>query len=113
MDFVQQMAAAGAVLALLAATLWWLRRKGHVLPTRRTVGRRLECLERLSLGPQQTLHLVRLGENALLLASTPSGCTLVAQVGHGLGPGGERSEPSHPQPLTPNPQPPFSREAVQ
>ena len=84
MDFVQQMAAAGAVLALLAATLWWLRRKGFAgaLPARKTVGRRLECLERLALGPQHTLHLVRLGETALLLASTPAGCTLVESIPH-------------------------------
>jgi len=84
MDFVQQMAAAGAVLTLLAATLWWLRRKGFagVLPARKTAGRRLECLERLALGPQHTLHLVRLGERALLLASTPAGCTLVESVPH-------------------------------
>jgi len=82
MDFVRQMAAAGAVLALLAATLWWLRRKGlaGILPARKTAGRRLECLERLALGPQHTLHLVRLGETALLLASTPAGCTLVERV---------------------------------
>jgi len=82
MDFVRQMAAAGAVLALLAATLWWLRRKGFagVLPDRKTAGRRLECLERLALGPQHTLHLVRLGERALLLVSTPAGCTLVESV---------------------------------
>ena len=83
MDFIQQMAAAGAVLALLAATLWWLRSKGFagVLPARRTAGRRLECLERLALGPQHTLHLVRLGETALLVASTPAGCTLVERMG--------------------------------
>ncbi len=82
MDFVQQMAAAGAVLALLAATLWWLRRKGfaRMVPARKAAGRRLECLERLALGPQHTLHLVRLGETALLLASTPAGCTVVERV---------------------------------
>jgi flagellar biosynthetic protein FliO len=82
MDFVQHMAAAGAVLALLTATLWWLRRKGFagVLPARKAAVRRLECLERLSLGPQHTLHLVRLGDTALLLASTPAGCTLIESV---------------------------------
>ena len=37
----------------------------------------MECLERLPLGPQHTLHLVRLGETALLVASSPSGCSLV------------------------------------
>ena len=82
MDFVRQIAAAGAVLVLLSATLWWLRHKGlaGVLPARKTAGRRLECLERLALGPQHTLHLVRLGDTALLLASTPAGCTLVQSL---------------------------------
>ena len=82
MDFVRQMGAVGAVLALLAAGLWWLRRKGFagMLPARHPAGRRLECLERLALGPQHTLHLVRLGDMALLLASTPAGCTLVERV---------------------------------
>jgi flagellar biosynthetic protein FliO len=79
MEFVQQLAAVGAVLTLLAITLWWLRRRGFaaMLPLKRTTGRRLECLERLSLGPQHTLHLVRVGDTALLLASTPAGCALV------------------------------------
>jgi flagellar biosynthetic protein FliO len=73
------MAAVAAVLGLLAGTLWWLRRRGigSLLPVRRPAGRRMECLERLPLGPQHTLHLVRLGETALLVSSSPSGCALV------------------------------------
>jgi flagellar biosynthetic protein FliO len=79
METIEQMLAVGLVLALLAGTLWWLRRRGiaGVLPARRSMGRRLECLERLPLGPQHTLHLVRLGDTALLVASSPAGCTLV------------------------------------
>jgi flagellar biogenesis protein FliO len=37
----------------------------------------MECLERLPLGPQHTLLLVRVGETELLLASSPSGCSLI------------------------------------
>jgi flagellar biosynthetic protein FliO len=78
MEIFQDLTAVGGVLALLAATLWWLRRRGFaaMLP-RKNAGRRLECLERLPLGPQHTLHLVRVGDTALLLASTPAGCALV------------------------------------
>jgi flagellar biosynthetic protein FliO len=78
MDAIGQVAAVAGVLGLLAGTLWWLRRRGiaGVLP-RRPAGRRLECLERLPLGPHHTLHLVRLGETALLVASSPGGCALV------------------------------------
>jgi flagellar biosynthetic protein FliO len=82
MELVQELAAVAAVLALLAATLWWLRRRGFaaLLPMKRAAGRRLECLERLSLSPQHTLHLVRVGDTALLLASTPAGCALVQSL---------------------------------
>ncbi len=79
MEFVSQIAAVGAVLLLLGASLWWLRRRGFaaVSPVRRGQARRMQCLERLPLGPQQTLHLIRLGDSALLVASSPAGCTLM------------------------------------
>jgi flagellar biogenesis protein FliO len=76
---IGQIAAVAGVLGLLAGTLWWLRRRGiaGVLAARRPSKRKLECLERLPLGPQHTLHLVRLGETTLLMASSPGGCALV------------------------------------
>jgi len=82
MEFVQELAAVGAVLAVLGVTLWWLRRRGFaaLVPRKRAAGRRLECLERLSLGPQHTLHLVRVGDTAVLLASTPAGCALIQSL---------------------------------
>ena len=82
MEVLQQAAAVAAVLGLLGATLWWLRRRGFagVMVGRKPDRRRLECLERLPLGPQHTLHLVRVGETALLLASSPAGCALVQSL---------------------------------
>jgi flagellar biogenesis protein FliO len=76
---IGQMAAVAGVTTLLASTLWFLRRRGiaGILPVRSKPARRLECLERLSLGPQHTLHLVRMGEMSLLVASSPGGCSLV------------------------------------
>lgn len=82
MDFGQQYLAVAAVLALLGAALWWLRRRGYAavaLAPRR--GRRLETIERLALSPQHTLHLVRIGEAVVLLACSPSGCAVVREVG--------------------------------
>jgi flagellar biosynthetic protein FliO len=79
MDVIQQLTAVVGVVLLLCGTLWWLRRRGvaaFALP-RRNGGRRMECLERLPLGPQHALHLIRLGECELLVASSPSGCSLV------------------------------------
>jgi flagellar biosynthetic protein FliO len=79
MDILQQIAAVAVVLGLLGGALWWLRRRGYaaVLPVRRAATRRLETLERLPLGPQHTLHLVRLDDRALLLAASPGGCALL------------------------------------
>jgi flagellar biosynthetic protein FliO len=79
MEVIQQMAAVAVVLLLLGATLWVLRRRGFAgaAPGKKSTGRRMECLERLPLGPQQTLHLVRVGETELLLAVSPTGCALV------------------------------------
>lgn len=82
MEAIQQFSAVAGVLILLFATLWWLRRRGFAVLKlgSRPDGRKLESLERLALGPQQSLHLVRLGGKVLLLASSPSGCSLVTTV---------------------------------
>jgi len=74
-----QLAAVAGVLTLLGFTLRFLRRRGlaGLTMARSKPARRLECLERLPLGPHHTLHLVRMGETALLVASSPGGCSLV------------------------------------
>jgi flagellar biogenesis protein FliO len=81
MDFGQQYAGVALVLCLLGAALWWLRRRGYAAPsaTRRT-SRRLEALERLPLGPQHALHLVRIGRTLAVVSSSPSGCALVDKL---------------------------------
>lgn len=79
MEALRQIMAVGVVLGLLGGALWWLRRRGFVVAPARRNGsaRRMECVERLALGPQQTLHLVRLGGRALVVASSPAGCALL------------------------------------
>jgi flagellar biogenesis protein FliO len=75
---IGQIAAVAGVLALLGLTLWVLRQRGFSGPLQaKKTTRRLECLERLSLGPHHTLHLVRMGDVSLLVASSPGGCSLV------------------------------------
>jgi len=82
MDMIGQLAAVGAVLALLAAALWALRRRGLATARPRPGGgRRLRNLERLPLGPQHALHLVGLGEETLVVASSPAGCALLVRLG--------------------------------
>ena len=82
MEAIQQTGAVAAVLALLLLTLWWLRRRGLAgIPLGRKVVRRMQSLERLPLGPQHALHLVRLGGSALLISSSPAGCALIHRTG--------------------------------
>ncbi len=75
------MLAVALVAALLAGTLLWLRRKGFAGAAGRLLGvrrpRQLEMLDRLSLTPQHSLHLVRLGNRTLLLGRSPSGLALL------------------------------------
>lgn len=80
MESIQQALAVLAVLGLLAGTLWWLKRKGLAavaLGRRGGAGRRLELMERLPLTPHHSLHLVRIGERAILIAVSPSGCSVI------------------------------------
>lgn len=82
MEVIDQMMAVAAVLGLLGGALWLLRRRGVSalnFSTRRA-GRTLESLDRLGLGPQHVLHLVRFRDRALLLAVSPAGCVLLEQL---------------------------------
>jgi flagellar biogenesis protein FliO len=77
---LQQVFGVLIVLGLLGATLWWLRRRGlaHVagLPSRRRASV-LESVERLPLSATHMLHLVRVADRAVLLATSPGGCQVV------------------------------------
>src|SRR5450759_4252126 len=81
MEIMSQTVAVFAVLGLLGGALWWLRRKGlaQFAPagTRRKAGRRIELIERLTLTPQRSLHLVRIADKAVLIALSPTGCTVL------------------------------------
>jgi flagellar biosynthetic protein FliO len=82
MDVVQPLAAITMVLALLGGALMLLRKRGALLfrmPGISGTGpRRLEVIERISLGPQHSLHLVRVGGRLLLLATAPTSCRLLS-----------------------------------
>jgi flagellar biogenesis protein FliO len=84
MTLVEQFTAVAAVLALLAGTLWWLRRGGFARfqsgGPRRAARGQLEQLARLPLTPQHSLHLVRLAGRALLIGRSPAGLTVLENV---------------------------------
>jgi flagellar biosynthetic protein FliO len=80
---VQQVLAVFLVLALLAATLWLLRSRGlahYRGPARRKSAKHLEAIARLPLAPQHSVHLVRVADHAILLALSPSGCTMIERL---------------------------------
>lgn len=81
MQLTEQLGMVLLVFALLGGLLWFARRRGLAsfpMRTRRGGnGRRLEVLERVPLTPQHALHLVRVAERTVLIATAPSSCTLL------------------------------------
>ena len=88
MDLLQPLAAVVLVLALLGAALFFLRSRGaasfHLPRVASTGARRMEVLERTVLSPQHTLHLVRIGEISVVIATSPSSSQIVFELGRDL-----------------------------
>lgn len=84
MDILQPIAAIVLVMALLASVLVLLRKRGAAafrLPGAAGSPRRLEVVERVSLGPQHALLLVRVGGRTLLVGTAPNSCQLLDTSG--------------------------------
>jgi flagellar biogenesis protein FliO len=80
MQLTEQIAMVLLVFMLLGALLWFARRRGMAsfpLGSRKSSGRRLEVLERVPLTAQHALHLVRVSDRTVLIATAPSSCTLL------------------------------------
>ena len=79
MQLAEQIAGLLAVFGLLAIAVWALGRKtGRIwlLPGRRSTEREtMSVAGRLSLTPHHSLHLVRVGDRTVLLATHPQGAT--------------------------------------
>ncbi len=80
---MQQALSVLLVLALLGGTLWWLRRKGVAQFALRSAGggkhKSIQVVERLSLTPQHSLHLVKLDDRTMLIAVSPGGCSILTE----------------------------------
>jgi flagellar biogenesis protein FliO len=80
MELLEQLAAVGMVLALLGAALWLLQRKRFAslitLSPRRSGPRQLEVVERVSLGTQHSLVLVRVNGSMVLVGTGPGVCEI-------------------------------------
>lgn len=79
MEMFRQVSSVLFVFALLGFALWALRRWNH--PGRQTPsrGRCLQSIERLSLSPQHSLHVVEIDGSRLVVATHPQGCTLLKE----------------------------------
>jgi flagellar biogenesis protein FliO len=85
METVQQICAVLFVLALLGGSLYWLRSRGMAQLSGGGLGRgltrggkrRMQSVERLSLTPQHSLHLVSVGGRVVLVAAGPGGCSIL------------------------------------
>jgi flagellar biosynthetic protein FliO len=81
MQLTEQIGMVLLVFALLGGLLWFAKRRGlasFAVGSRRSgSARRLEVLERVPLTPQHALHLVRVADRTVLIATAPSSCTLL------------------------------------
>jgi flagellar biogenesis protein FliO len=84
MEMIQPLLAVVLVVALLCGSLYFLRLRGAAafrLPRISSGGlRKLEVLERVSLGPHHALHVVRVGDRSIVLATAPSSCQVVCDL---------------------------------
>ena len=78
MELTEQIAMVLAVFALLGALVWFTKRRGLAsFAPRRGKIRNLELLERVQLTPHHALHMVRVSDKIVLIATAPSACMLL------------------------------------
>jgi len=84
MEAYQPALAVLLVLGLLGGGLFVLRAKGLARFNGKGFGRqgtkKMQLIERLSLTPHHSLHLVSVGGRTLLVAVSPGGCTVVDHI---------------------------------
>jgi flagellar biogenesis protein FliO len=91
----QQVSAILLVLALLGGALWFLRSRGFAHyrgGARRKSARHLEAIARLPLTPHHSVHLIRVSDHTVLLALSPSGCTLIERLPWNAASGSQTAE---------------------
>lgn len=80
MEILQQLLAVALVLGAVWALVWVMKRKGWAQARiRRSPGSQtqLEVIDRLTLTPQHSVHLIRLADRILLVGLSPNGCNVL------------------------------------
>lgn len=84
MEILEQITMVFVVFALLGGMMWVLRRKGLAsfrFPTKLSgAQKQLEVVERLTLTPNHSIHLVRFADRTLLIGVAPGRCTLLERT---------------------------------
>ncbi len=85
MEMFQQATAGVVVLAILVGALWFLKARLR-LPLTRGPGKHsaLQCIDRVALTPQHSLHLVRVGRKTLLVGVSPGALNLIHEAEDGV-----------------------------
>jgi flagellar biogenesis protein FliO len=83
-DILQPVTVAAVVLSLLGGLLYALRKRGMAaLPSftvKHNAARQMKVVERMPLSAQHALHLVRVGEKVILVATAPGSCRILDTV---------------------------------
>jgi flagellar biogenesis protein FliO len=78
MELTEQIAMVLSVFALLGALVWFTKQRGLAsFAPRRGKIRNLEVLERVQLTPHHAIHMVRVSDKVVLIATAPSACNVV------------------------------------
>jgi flagellar biogenesis protein FliO len=84
MEAVQPLAAILLVLGLLSGSLVLLRKRRMASFFLKRLSpaaeRKIELLERVALGANHALHLVRIGERSYVIATAPGACRLICDA---------------------------------
>jgi flagellar biogenesis protein FliO len=68
------------VLALVAFAAWWLRRGNITLPRRSQRVKTIEMIDRISISPHVSVHVLRIGDTRVAIAAHNSGVTVLHRM---------------------------------
>jgi flagellar biogenesis protein FliO len=78
-DLIRQGLAVLLVLALLGVAVWKLR--GGPFARSSSNGPRLASVGRIALTPHHAVHMVRIDDRELVVATHPQGCSVLVEAG--------------------------------